>query len=78
MGVYTFTLIDETSPVAPARLFKALCLDNQNLIPKVLPSIKSIEFVEGDTTAVGCVKQYNFAEGWFYSSCYNIRVYITV
>ncbi|XP_057546661.1 pathogenesis-related protein STH-21-like [Amaranthus tricolor] len=64
MGVYTFTAIDETSPIAPARLFKALCLDNHIIFPKVLPHvIKTIDFVEGDSTVVGCVKQYNFAEG---------------
>lgn len=64
MGVYTFTVQDGTSTVAPARLFKGLCLDNQNIFPKVLPNvIKSIEFVQGDSTSVGCVKQFNFAQG---------------
>ncbi|XP_010671970.3 major allergen Mal d 1 [Beta vulgaris subsp. vulgaris] len=63
MGVYTFTIIDETSSAAPARLFKALCIDNHNLFPKVVPHIiKSID-VEGDIYAVGSIKQFNFAEG---------------
>jgi pathogenesis-related protein Bet v I family protein len=64
MGVYTFTVQDVTSTVAPARLFKGLCLDNQNIFPKVLPNvIKSIDFVEGDSTVVGCVKIINFPDG---------------
>ncbi|KAL2900319.1 Pathogenesis-related protein STH-21 [Bienertia sinuspersici] len=64
MGVHTFTILEEASPIAPARLFKAMCLDNHNLIPKVVPHlVKSIDFVEGDSTVVGCVKQFNLAEG---------------
>ncbi|XP_021722764.1 pathogenesis-related protein STH-21-like [Chenopodium quinoa] len=64
MGVSTYTVVDEASSVAPARLFKALCLDNHNVFPTVTPQvIKSIDFVEGDSTVVGCVKQFNFAEG---------------
>ena len=64
MGVYTFNVLDESSIVAPARLFKALCIDNHNIFPKVLPDvINSIHFLEADSTVVGCVKQYNFAQG---------------
>ncbi|XP_059625169.1 major strawberry allergen Fra a 1-3-like [Cornus florida] len=52
-----------TSPVPPARLFKALCLDPQNLLPKIVPqSIKSIDVVSGNG-GPGTVKQTNFAEG---------------
>nr|AII25439.1 PR10 [Halostachys caspica] len=61
MGVFTCTLADITSPVAPARLFQAFTIDNHNLMPKVVPQfVKSIDFVQGDSTAVGCVKQINF------------------
>lgn len=64
MGVYTFIMVDHTSSISPARLFKALCLDNHNCLPKVQPQVvKSMEFVEGDVTSVGCVKQVNFGEG---------------
>ena len=66
MGVYTFTIVDETSSIAPSKLYDALCIDNHNVVPKVVPNIiKSIDFVEGVSTSVGCVKQYNFAEGSF-------------
>ena len=47
----------------PSRIFKALILDGDNLVPKLLPQIiKSIEIVEGDGGA-GTIKQMNFAEG---------------
>lgn len=62
MGVFTYS--DEfTSPISPARLFKALILDSNNLIPKLMPQvIRSIEFVEGDG-GVGSIRQINFQEG---------------
>ncbi|KAK1402924.1 Major allergen Pru ar 1 [Heracleum sosnowskyi] len=62
MGIFTFT--DElTSPVAPARIFRASIVDSHNLIPKLLPhAVKSIELLKGDGGA-GSVKQINFAEG---------------
>ncbi|KAJ9696580.1 hypothetical protein PVL29_008681 [Vitis rotundifolia] len=43
-------------------MFKALIVDSHNLVPKLMPSIKSIEFVEGDG-GVGSIKQTNFPEG---------------
>ncbi|KAF8394615.1 hypothetical protein HHK36_020829 [Tetracentron sinense] len=62
MGVTSYTQ-EFTTPVAPARMFKALILDSHNLIPKLMPQgIKSIEFVEGDG-GVGSIKQTNFPEG---------------
>ncbi|MGR2462268.1 pathogenesis-related BetVI family protein [Salmonella enterica] len=62
MGVLTFT--DETtSTVAPAKLFKALVLDVDTIVPKVIPVFKSVEFVEGDSTAVGAVKKITINEG---------------
>ncbi|GAB4829963.1 hypothetical protein Ancab_019609 [Ancistrocladus abbreviatus] len=55
------------SPVAAVRLFKVLCLDNHNIFPKLMPeSIKSIEFVEGTSAAVGSVQQFNFTDGFQY------------
>ncbi|KNA07830.1 hypothetical protein SOVF_168240 [Spinacia oleracea] len=63
MGVFTYTLADITSPVAAPRLFQALAIDNHNLMPKVVPHlVKSVEFVEGDSTTVGCVKQINLPD----------------
>ncbi|XP_022760627.1 major allergen Pru ar 1-like [Durio zibethinus] len=62
MGVTTYS--DEfTSPIPPARLFKALIVDSHNLIPKLMPlAVKSIEITEGDGGA-GSIRQINFAEG---------------
>uniref|UniRef100_A0A5B7CAS8 Bet v I/Major latex protein domain-containing protein n=1 Tax=Davidia involucrata TaxID=16924 RepID=A0A5B7CAS8_DAVIN len=62
MGV-TSVSQEFTTPIAPARMFKALITDSHNLIPKLMPqSIKSIEFVQGDGGA-GSIKQTNFADG---------------
>ncbi|XP_010669897.2 LOW QUALITY PROTEIN: major allergen Mal d 1-like [Beta vulgaris subsp. vulgaris] len=63
MGVFTFTMGEFTSQVAPARLFQALCIDNHNLLPKVAPEIKNVEIIQGDSTSIGCIKKINFAEG---------------
>ncbi|KAA8543146.1 hypothetical protein F0562_021359 [Nyssa sinensis] len=61
MGVTCFTQ-EFSTPVAPAKMFKALIVDSHNLIPKLVPqSIKSIEFIEGDGGA-GSIKQTNFPE----------------
>ncbi|KAJ9154547.1 hypothetical protein P3X46_027867 [Hevea brasiliensis] len=62
MGVFIYS--DEyTSPISPARLFKALVLDSNNLIPKLMPQVvKSVEFVQGDG-GVGSIRQINFQEG---------------
>ncbi|KNA04940.1 hypothetical protein SOVF_195010 [Spinacia oleracea] len=63
MGVFTCTLADITSPVAASRLFQALAIDNHNFVPKAVPHfVKSVEFLQGDSTAVGCVKQINFPD----------------
>ncbi|XP_040999891.1 major allergen Pru ar 1-like [Juglans microcarpa x Juglans regia] len=70
MGVITYA--DEyTSPITPARLFKALVLDAHNLIPKLMPqAIKSIEFTQGDGGA-GSIRQITFAEGSQFSTLKN-------
>ncbi|XP_057433770.1 class-10 pathogenesis-related protein 1-like [Lotus japonicus] len=61
MGVFTFQ--DETtSTVAPARLYKALTIDGDSIIPKVIPGFKSVETVEGDG-GVGTIKKLTFVEG---------------
>lgn len=64
MGVITYT--DEyTSPIPPARLFKALVLDAHILIPQLMPqAVKSIDTLQGDGRA-GSIKQINFAEGMY-------------
>ena len=60
MGVFTFQ--DETtSTVAPARLYKALTIDGDSIIPKVLPGFKSVEIVKGNGSA-GTIKKITFEE----------------
>ncbi|KAL2506818.1 putative major allergen Pru ar 1 [Abeliophyllum distichum] len=62
MGAITVTE-EFTSPVPASRLFKALILDADNLIPKIAPqAIKNVEIIEGDG-GPGTIKQMNFAEG---------------
>lgn len=75
MGVFSFE--DEaTSIVAPATLYKALVTDADNLTPKVIDAIKSVEIVEGNG-GPGTIKKFTFVEGiymfhmcvtwiWFY------------
>jgi len=61
MGVFTFE--DETtSTVAPARLYKALVKDADNLVPKAVEAIKSVEIVEGNG-GPGTIKKLTFVEG---------------
>ncbi|MFS7989946.1 putative Bet v I/Major latex protein [Helianthus anomalus] len=63
MGVLTYT-DEQTSPVAPARIFKASILDSHILMPKLLPdAIKSIQLIKGDGGA-GSIKQINFDGGF--------------
>ncbi|KAL1359099.1 hypothetical protein HN51_004349 [Arachis hypogaea] len=61
MGVVTQ---EYATPVAvpPARLFKAMCLDFHNLIPKIVEPIQSIEFTHGDGAA-GTIKKITILEG---------------
>ncbi|KAI4346286.1 hypothetical protein L6164_013351 [Bauhinia variegata] len=61
MGV---TVINQeySSPVAPARMFKALILEPGTLLPKLLPQIiKDVTLIQGDGGA-GSIEQINFAE----------------
>ncbi|KAJ1427524.1 START-like domain superfamily [Sesbania bispinosa] len=61
MGIFTFQ--DETtSAVAPAKLYKALVKDADNIIPKAVEAIQSIETVEGNG-GPGTIKKLTFLEG---------------
>ncbi|XP_020226484.1 stress-induced protein SAM22 [Cajanus cajan] len=60
MGVFTFE--DETtSPVAPAKLYKAFVTDADNLIPKVVSAIQGVEIVEGNG-GPGTIKKLTVVE----------------
>ncbi|KAM7259165.1 hypothetical protein ACFE04_014906 [Oxalis oulophora] len=63
MGAFTFS--DEVSSTVSAdRLFKALILDGDNLMPKVLPqAIKSIDVVEGVRGESGSITKTTLIEG---------------
>ncbi|KAI9194426.1 hypothetical protein LWI28_005893 [Acer negundo] len=62
MGSSTFT--EELSSLVPAgKLFKALVLDLDNLLPKIMPqAFKSAETIEG-YGGPGTIKKMNFTEG---------------
>ena len=48
MGIFTYET-ETASQIAPARLFKALMVDGDNLIPKIVPqAIESTEILEGN------------------------------
>ncbi|KAI3469648.1 hypothetical protein Pfo_026311 [Paulownia fortunei] len=71
MGIAVFS-DEHTSPIPPARIFKASIVDSHNLIPKLMPqAIKSIEIIQGNGGA-GSIKQINFAQGSFDSLKYQI------
>ncbi|XP_060180836.1 pathogenesis-related protein STH-2-like [Lycium barbarum] len=61
MGVNTYTH-EATAAIAPIRLFKALVVDADNIIPKLMSDVKNVETVEGDG-GVGSIKKMNFVEG---------------
>ncbi|GMN63425.1 hypothetical protein TIFTF001_032505 [Ficus carica] len=62
MGVFTFET-ETTSSIPPARLFKALVLDADNLIPKIAPqAVKCTEVLEGNG-GPGTVRKITFGEG---------------
>lgn len=62
MGVITCDA-ELTSSVPAARMFEAVVLDSDNLIPKIMPqTIESVEILEGDG-GVGTIKLVNFGEG---------------
>ncbi|KAF3438392.1 hypothetical protein FNV43_RR21154 [Rhamnella rubrinervis] len=62
MGVSTYEF-ELTSGIAPARFFKALVLDSDNVFPKVHPqSYKKIDIVSGDG-GPGTVKKAHLGHG---------------
>lgn len=68
MGVFSFEY-ESSSSIAPAKLFQALVLDADNLIPKVVPNaIERTEILQGDGGA-GTIKKIIFPPGMFF---YNI------
>ncbi|XP_057809690.1 major strawberry allergen Fra a 1-2-like [Salvia miltiorrhiza] len=61
MGVTKITQ-EFASPVAPTRAFRALILESNTLMPKLLPQfIKSVDLLQGDG-GVGSIEQVNFTE----------------
>ncbi|XP_073309223.1 major allergen Pru ar 1-like [Primulina huaijiensis] len=67
MGLITYEH-EVICSIPPAKLFKALVLDGDHLIPKVLPEgFKSIKNIEGDG-GVGSIKLITFGEGSQYKS----------
>lgn len=60
-SVVTYTE-ELTSPIPAPRLFKALILEADTLLPKIIQAVKSIETLEGNG-GPGTIKQLNFAEG---------------
>ncbi|XP_071725331.1 major allergen Pru ar 1-like [Rutidosis leptorrhynchoides] len=62
MGVFTFEN-ETTTPIAPARMFKAMAVETDKLSAKVAPQIiKSTEIIEGNGGA-GTIKKITFQEG---------------
>ncbi|KAH6783127.1 hypothetical protein C2S52_008086 [Perilla frutescens var. hirtella] len=67
MGAITYD-IEIPSSIPAAKMFKAMVLDANTLIPKIMPQvIKTIEILEGDG-GVGTVKVIHFGEGSQYKS----------
>uniref|UniRef100_A0A7N2LV39 Bet v I/Major latex protein domain-containing protein n=1 Tax=Quercus lobata TaxID=97700 RepID=A0A7N2LV39_QUELO len=68
MGITSFTQ-EFTCPIAPSRMYKALILESNQLIPKLLPKfIKSVEVIQGDGGA-GSIEQVNFTEATGVCGC---------
>ncbi|KAF9677969.1 hypothetical protein SADUNF_Sadunf08G0163200 [Salix dunnii] len=65
MGVLTFTE-EFSSPVEAKRLFTAMILEADSLIPQLLPQVvTSIETIEGNG-GPGTIKKFTFTEGYKY------------
>ena len=76
MGVFTYEF-ENSSVIAPARLFKSLILDADNLIPKVVPqAVKNTEIVSGNG-GPGTIKKVHLGEGIYISLQYHIHIYKT-
>lgn len=62
MGVITYEREVNTT-IPPAKMFKALAIDGNDIVAKVLPqAIKNIVNLDGDG-GPGTIKQINFDEG---------------
>ncbi|WJX12405.1 hypothetical protein P8452_02913 [Trifolium repens] len=61
MGVFIYEQ-QTTSTVAPAKLYKAVVHDADDIIVKAVDQIKSVEIVEGNG-GPGTIKKLNFVEG---------------
>ncbi|PIN04999.1 hypothetical protein CDL12_22459 [Handroanthus impetiginosus] len=67
MGVITYDM-EVPSSIPAAKMFKALVLDVDTLIPMIMPqAIKNVEILEGDG-GVGTVNLIHFGEGSQYKS----------
>ncbi|KAL0430464.1 UNVERIFIED_CONTAM: Major strawberry allergen Fra a 1-3 [Sesamum radiatum] len=67
MGAITYD-IEIPSSIPATKMFKAVVLDADTLIPKIMPqAIKNVEILEGDG-GVGTVKIIHFGEGSQYKS----------
>ncbi|CAI0467166.1 unnamed protein product [Linum tenue] len=72
MGVHVYTE-ENTSPVSPSRLFKALIGDSETLVPKLFPQlVKSISVVQGDG-GVGTIRLITFQQ-WVSSKNVKTRI----
>ncbi|AES65089.2 ABA-responsive protein [Medicago truncatula] len=61
MGVFTFN-DEHVSTVAPAKLYKALAKDADEIVPKVISAAQSVEIVEGNG-GPGTIKKLSMSEG---------------
>ncbi|KAL0283750.1 UNVERIFIED_CONTAM: Major allergen Pru ar 1 [Sesamum angustifolium] len=60
--------VEIPSPIPATKMYKAVVLDSDTLIPKIMPqAIKNVEILEGDGS-VGTVKLIHFGEGSQYKS----------
>ncbi|PIN05005.1 hypothetical protein CDL12_22455 [Handroanthus impetiginosus] len=67
MGAITYDM-EIPSSIPADKIFKAVVLDADTLIPKIMPqAIKNVEILEGDG-GVGTVKLIHFGEGSQYKS----------
>ncbi|XP_044484300.1 major strawberry allergen Fra a 1-2-like [Mangifera indica] len=62
MGVFTYEM-EVITKIPPVKIFNALILDGDKLIPKIVPqAIKTVELIEGDG-GPGSIKKITFGEG---------------
>ncbi|XP_044487218.1 major allergen Pru ar 1-like [Mangifera indica] len=62
MGVFTYEM-EVVTKIPPAKIFSALVLDGDKLIPKIVPqAIKTVELIKGDG-GPGSIKKITFGEG---------------